>query len=151
MARHRHLGIITATKNKNMADIVNLRRARKDKARRERDSEAQANRRRFGRTKAERAIDQDAEFKSLKDIVANAKRTPGTNYGTSGPARSRPLERDALVSAGSRHGAHVIEFQPLAMASIKTAKRGDRRPLTRSIGLPLRPPRRRSPTASVRR
>ena len=37
-----------------MAEIVNLRRARKDKARRERESEADANRRRFGRTKAEK-------------------------------------------------------------------------------------------------
>ena len=44
-----------------MAEIVNLRRARKDKARRESDSEADANRRRFGRTKAERAADQRAQ------------------------------------------------------------------------------------------
>jgi hypothetical protein len=43
-----------------MADIVNLRRARKDKARRERESEAAANRRRFGRTKADKAADKDA-------------------------------------------------------------------------------------------
>ena len=42
-----------------MAEIVNLRRARKDKARRERDSEADANRRRFGRTKAEKATDTE--------------------------------------------------------------------------------------------
>ena len=33
-----------------MAEIVNLRRARKDKARQQRESEADANRRRFGRT-----------------------------------------------------------------------------------------------------
>ena len=51
-----------------MADIVNLRRARKDKARRERDSEAQANRRRFGRTKAEKAIDKDAEARARREI-----------------------------------------------------------------------------------
>jgi hypothetical protein len=45
-----------------MAEIVNLRRARKDKARRERESEADANRRRFGRTKSQKAADkQDAE------------------------------------------------------------------------------------------
>lgn len=43
-----------------MADIVNLRRARKDKARRERDSEAGANPRRFGRTKAQKAADANA-------------------------------------------------------------------------------------------
>ncbi len=45
-----------------MAEIVNLRRARKDKARRERESEAEANRRRFGRTTSQKAADkQDAE------------------------------------------------------------------------------------------
>lgn len=43
-----------------MAEIVNLRRARKDKARRDREAEAGANRRRFGRTRAERAADEDA-------------------------------------------------------------------------------------------
>ncbi|WIM11714.1 DUF4169 family protein [Enhydrobacter sp.] len=42
-----------------MADIVNLRRARKERARRERDSRAQTNRLRFGRTKAEKAVDKD--------------------------------------------------------------------------------------------
>ena len=51
-----------------MADIVNLKRARKDKARREHDSEAQANRRRFGRTKAEKAADKDAEARARRDI-----------------------------------------------------------------------------------
>jgi hypothetical protein len=44
-----------------MADIVNLRRARKEKARRERDAEAAANRRRFGRTRAEKQTDQTTE------------------------------------------------------------------------------------------
>lgn len=43
-----------------MAEIVNLRRARKDKARRDRAAEADANRRRFGRTRAEKAADVDA-------------------------------------------------------------------------------------------
>lgn len=43
-----------------MADIVNLRRARKDKARRDREAEADANRRRFGRTRAEKVADADA-------------------------------------------------------------------------------------------
>jgi len=47
-----------------MADIVNLRRARKDKAQRERASEAEANRRRFGRTKAQKAADKDAEART---------------------------------------------------------------------------------------
>lgn len=43
-----------------MAEIVNLRRVRKDKARRDRAAEADANRRRFGRTRAEKAADEDA-------------------------------------------------------------------------------------------
>ena len=38
-----------------MADIVNLKRARKDKERREHEHEAAANRLRFGRTKAQKA------------------------------------------------------------------------------------------------
>ena len=51
-----------------MADIVNLKRARKDKARRERDVEADANRRRFGRTKAEKAADKDAKARTDREI-----------------------------------------------------------------------------------
>ena len=51
-----------------MAEIVNLRRARKDKARQQRESEADANRRRFGRTKAEKANDKDAQERSRRDI-----------------------------------------------------------------------------------
>lgn len=51
-----------------MAEIVNLRRARKDKARQQRESEADANRRRFGRTKAEKAGDKDAQERSQRDI-----------------------------------------------------------------------------------
>lgn len=51
-----------------MAEIVNLRRARKDKARRQRESEADANRRRFGRTKAEKAADKGAQERATRDI-----------------------------------------------------------------------------------
>lgn len=51
-----------------MAEIVNLRRARKDKARQQRESEADANRRRFGRTKAEKAHDKDAQERSRREI-----------------------------------------------------------------------------------
>jgi hypothetical protein len=39
-----------------MGEVVNLRRARKDQARRRRDSEAEANRIAFGRGKAERDL-----------------------------------------------------------------------------------------------
>jgi hypothetical protein len=51
-----------------MAEIVNLRRARKDKARQQRESEAEANRRRFGRTKAEKAADKDTRERAERDI-----------------------------------------------------------------------------------
>lgn len=51
-----------------MAEIVNLRRARKDKARQQRESEADANRRRFGRTKAAKANDRDASERARRDI-----------------------------------------------------------------------------------
>ena len=65
-ARHRHFVMSRATEN--MADIVNLKRARKDKALRERQSEAEANRRRFGRTRAQKAADKDAEARNRRDI-----------------------------------------------------------------------------------
>lgn len=51
-----------------MAEIVNLQRARKDKARQQRESEADANRRRFGRTKAEKAADKDAQDRSQREV-----------------------------------------------------------------------------------
>jgi hypothetical protein len=51
-----------------MAEIVNLRRARKDKARQQRESEADAKRRRFGRTKAAKAADKDAQERARRDI-----------------------------------------------------------------------------------
>jgi Domain of unknown function (DUF4169) len=51
-----------------MADVVNLRRARKDKQRREHEAEAEANRRRFGRTKAEKASDKDARERARREI-----------------------------------------------------------------------------------
>ena len=51
-----------------MAEIINLRRARKDKARRKKDSEADANRRRFGRTTAQKAADRDAEARDRQSL-----------------------------------------------------------------------------------
>ncbi|BDV35719.1 DUF4169 family protein [Methylocystis iwaonis] len=39
-----------------MAEVVNLRRARKDRAKREKEAQAQENRVAFGRTKAERDL-----------------------------------------------------------------------------------------------
>jgi hypothetical protein len=49
-----------------MAEIINLKQARKDRARRDRDTEAQANRRRFGRTRPEKQADKDAEERARK-------------------------------------------------------------------------------------
>ena len=54
-----------------MADVINLRRARKEKARRDHSNEAKANRLRFGRTKGQKAI--DAAEKERRDSV-QAKR-----------------------------------------------------------------------------
>ncbi|MBM3646875.1 MAG: DUF4169 family protein [Alphaproteobacteria bacterium] len=51
-----------------MAEIVNLRRARKDKARREREVAADANRRQFGRTRTEKTADQDAKRRAERTI-----------------------------------------------------------------------------------
>jgi hypothetical protein len=56
------------TPTKNMAEVVNLKRARKDKARHERENEAEANRRRFGRTKAQKASDKDAEARARRTL-----------------------------------------------------------------------------------
>jgi Domain of unknown function (DUF4169) len=58
-----------STVTKNTADIVNLKRARKDKVLRERQSDAEANRRRFGRTKAQKAADKDAEARTGRELA----------------------------------------------------------------------------------
>jgi hypothetical protein len=44
-----------------MAEIINLKRVRKDKARREHERDADANRLLFGRTKTQKAADKDAK------------------------------------------------------------------------------------------
>ena len=51
-----------------MADVINLRRARKDKARREHEREAAANSQRFGRTKAQKSADQDSANRSRRSL-----------------------------------------------------------------------------------
>ena len=58
-----------------MGDVVNLRQARKQKARAEKEEQAQANRARHGRSKAERR--QDAAEKALAASKLDAvKREP---------------------------------------------------------------------------
>jgi hypothetical protein len=51
-----------------VAEIVNLRRARKAKARGEREASAQENRRRFGRTKAEKAKEVAEREKAARTL-----------------------------------------------------------------------------------
>ena len=51
-----------------MADIVNLNRVRKRSARAAAESEAQTNRAKFGRTKAERACDADEAQRAAERV-----------------------------------------------------------------------------------
>lgn len=57
-----------------VAEIINLRRARKNRARTRAETEAQANRARFGRTRAERTRDE-AEAARLDRTVDGARLT----------------------------------------------------------------------------
>ena len=49
-----------------MAEIVNLKKIRKDKARREQEREAEANRQRFGRTKAQKLLDKQTKERETR-------------------------------------------------------------------------------------
>jgi hypothetical protein len=49
-----------------VAEIVNLKKIRKDKARREREREAEANRQRFGRTKTQKLLDKQAKERETR-------------------------------------------------------------------------------------
>lgn len=51
-----------------MAEIVNLRRARKAKARGEAEKDAEANRAKFGRTKAERRQGEASSARAARDL-----------------------------------------------------------------------------------
>lgn len=57
------------------AEIINLRRARKAKARTEREKEAEANRLAFGRTKAERKV-TEAERDRADRMIEGHRREP---------------------------------------------------------------------------
>jgi hypothetical protein len=56
-----------------MADIINLNHARKVRAKAEAATQAEANRAKFGRTKAERAADR-AEAERLAKLLDDSKR-----------------------------------------------------------------------------
>jgi phage protein D len=56
-----------------MAEIVNLNRARKEKARAEARARADANAARFGRSKAEKALDTAKADKAARDHEAHRR------------------------------------------------------------------------------
>jgi hypothetical protein len=56
-----------------MADILSLSKARKLKARAEKDAAAEANRLKYGRTLAERAKDKAAKARADKSIDAHRR------------------------------------------------------------------------------
>ena len=58
-----------------MAEIVNLNRARKAKARAEKQAEAAANRAKHGRPKAEKALDR-SEAARLESLLDGARKEP---------------------------------------------------------------------------
>jgi hypothetical protein len=51
-----------------MSEIINLRRARKERQKREREAESRANRLRFGRSKAQKALEQDDERRAQRAV-----------------------------------------------------------------------------------
>lgn len=59
-----------------MAEIVNLRQARKQKARAEKDRKAAENRVAFGRPKAERKLNDASEQLSLKRLDGHKRDEP---------------------------------------------------------------------------
>lgn len=58
-----------------MGEIVNLRRARKDRARREKDAQAQENRVAFGRAKAERTLTEAQRLLEMRRLDAHKRET----------------------------------------------------------------------------
>ncbi|KFG91767.1 hypothetical protein BV98_000015 [Sphingobium herbicidovorans NBRC 16415] len=59
-----------------MGDIINLRQARKAKARGEKERVAAANRAKFGRTKAERQASLQEEVRQTQRIEGNRRELP---------------------------------------------------------------------------
>ncbi|MGJ0507173.1 MAG: DUF4169 family protein [Methylocystis sp.] len=59
-----------------MGDVVNLRRARKDRARREKEAQAQENRVAFGRPKGERELSAAQKRLDNARLDAHRRETP---------------------------------------------------------------------------
>lgn len=57
-------------------EIINLRRARKQKARAEREQEAAENRRRFGQTKGEKETEAATREQAARLLEAHRRETP---------------------------------------------------------------------------
>jgi hypothetical protein len=73
------------------ADIVNLRKARKAKARGEAESRAAENRIRFGRTKAERAAKDGEDALQLRRLEGH-RLAEQTHAGEDAPSQPRPAD-----------------------------------------------------------
>jgi hypothetical protein len=58
-----------------MADLINLRQVRKDKARTEKEAAAKANRAAHGRTKVEKKLKDAKSEKAARDLEAHKRDT----------------------------------------------------------------------------
>lgn len=58
-----------------MGEIINLNKARKAKAKADKQQKAQENRAAFGRTKAEKSSDQKSQEKALRDLAGKKRET----------------------------------------------------------------------------
>lgn len=77
-----------------MADIVNLRQARKQKARAEKERLAEQNRALHGRSKAERERDRLIAGKSEKFVAGHRRQTPDDTGSRSIGPKSAPRFSD---------------------------------------------------------
>ena len=59
-----------------MADIINLKQARKSKARKAKDATAEQNRAKFGRTKAEKTLVETEKNKERRDLDGKLRLVP---------------------------------------------------------------------------
>lgn len=61
------------------AEIINLRQARKQRERDEKDARAAENRARFGRSKANRALEDDAQARAARSLDGHQREPTGTD------------------------------------------------------------------------
>lgn len=70
-----------------MADIINLRQARKQKARAEKDATAAANRLTYGRTKAEKALTKARQGLTERALSGHQRDAAPSDDGADNPSR----------------------------------------------------------------